>query len=101
LISGLFASLFSAHPLPFDLFFIPDPNFRNVVGPVVAQIGDPGLPHGAKSGKRKTENGWWMDDRADNASRTVSSAMKAAVDAVMDSLSSYFRLCSRGGRLVG
>jgi hypothetical protein len=45
-----------------------------------------------------------MDERADNAIRIVSSAMKAVVDAGMDSLSSDFRLCGRGwagGSLVG
>jgi hypothetical protein len=50
------------------------------------------------------ESGWTMDDRADNAVRIVSSAMKAVVDAGMDSMSSDFWLCSRGwagGSLVG
>jgi hypothetical protein len=41
-----------------------------------------------------------MDNRADNAIRIVSSAMKAVVDAGMDSLSSDFRLCSRGSAAV-
>jgi hypothetical protein len=82
------------------LFFIPDPNLRNIIGPIVAQIEDPTRPQG---GKWKVESGWTMDDRADNAIRIVSSAMKAVVDAGMDSLSSDFRLCSRsraGGSLV-
>jgi hypothetical protein len=97
--------------LPFDLFllssllffFIPDPNFGNIVGPLVAQIEDAALPHGAESGNRNqnAESGWWMDDGADNARRTVSSATKATVNAGMDSMSSYFRLCSRCGWLVG
>jgi hypothetical protein len=30
------------------LFFIPDPNLRNIVRPIVAQIQDPALPQGEK-----------------------------------------------------